>query len=339
MKVLMVGLGSIGQRHLRNMHELYGDNIEFIAYRVRGLTRTFSDDMQIKDKVNLESEYNIKCYSDLDNALKAENPDIAFITNITAAHVDCAIKAANSHCDLFIEKPLSDSMRGLSELNEIIERNKLIAYVGFQNRYHPCLVKLKELLDGSIAGNIISVYVEVGERLTTIHPYEDYHNTYMARKDMGGGLILNLAIHEIDYINWIFGVPTVISAISNKNNDLNIDVDDNFITLLSSNFKGREVPICLKADFYQFPPKRYCKVVGTNGVIEADLLNFTIMATINDVVTKYDFSDFVRNDMFKSELNAFFNSVKSRCASEITYADGVNSMEVALNIITSLTIK
>ena len=59
MKILMIGLGSIGQRHVRNIRRIYGDDIEIIAYRVRRLQQTFSDAMQIRDGVNLEEEHHI----------------------------------------------------------------------------------------------------------------------------------------------------------------------------------------------------------------------------------------------------------------------------------------
>jgi len=69
MKILMIGLGSIGQRHLRNIKRVYGEEAQILAYRVRGLKRTFSDTMQIRENVSLEEEYNIKSFDDLSKAL------------------------------------------------------------------------------------------------------------------------------------------------------------------------------------------------------------------------------------------------------------------------------
>ena len=69
MKILMIGLGSIGQRHLRNIKRVYGEEAQILAYRVRGLKRTFSDTMQIRENVSLEEEYNIKSFDDLSRAL------------------------------------------------------------------------------------------------------------------------------------------------------------------------------------------------------------------------------------------------------------------------------
>jgi hypothetical protein len=82
MKVLMIVLGSVWQRHLRNIKKIQPD-VEFIAYRKRGLHITFSDDMKIRENVDQESEYHIHAFNNLDDALK-QKPDIAFITNITS---------------------------------------------------------------------------------------------------------------------------------------------------------------------------------------------------------------------------------------------------------------
>ena len=129
MRILFVGLGSIGQRHLRNIKRLYGDDAEIMAYRVRGLSRTFSDDMKIKEGVDLEKAYNIKVFSDYTCALK-ENPDAVFITNITSKHVEFALKAAEANCDIFMEKPLSDSLQNISELVDVVKANSCVFYMG-----------------------------------------------------------------------------------------------------------------------------------------------------------------------------------------------------------------
>ena len=119
MKILMIGLGSIGQRHLRNIKRVYGEEAQILAYRVRGLKRTFS-------------EYNIKSFDDLSEAL-LEKPDIAYITNITKSHIPCAIACAKAGCHLFLEKPISDSLDGIEELAKIAAEKKLKVFVGYQN--------------------------------------------------------------------------------------------------------------------------------------------------------------------------------------------------------------
>lgn len=330
LKILMVGLGSIGQRHLRNFTSLYGHKHRILAYRVRGLQRTFSADMKIRKGVNLESEYNIQSFGDLELALK-ERPDIAFITNITSEHISCAIAAAKAGCDLFLEKPLSHSMEGIDVLSELVSSKGLIAFVGFQNRYHPCIVMAKKYLEERVLGNVISVDVEMGERIETMHSYENYSSTYMARRDMGGGVVLNQEIHELDYIQWLFGVPDDVYSVGGNSGSLNIDVEDNCTSIYKVRAGGRTIPIVVHADFFQSPTSRRCKIVGEHGQIEFDLLNPSISLCLHGEKTQTTkFDQFQRNDMFMAELKDFMESVSTRKAPAIPLCAGIYSMRMAL---------
>jgi len=337
MKVLMIGLGSIGQRHLRNLKRLMGDNASFTAYRSRGLNITFSNDMKIREDVNLEDEYGIESFYDLDEAL-AQKPDVAFISNITSKHIECAMKVAEAGCDFFIEKPISHNLDGIDKLLKIIEEKKLIAFVGFQNRYHPCLNKLKEILKDENIGNVLSAEAVVGERLRTMHTYEDYRTTYMAKGEYGGGVILNQLIHELDYLQWIFGVPSSVYSVGGNLSDLEIDVEDMCEAVFSLNYSGKKIPIRVHADFLQYPPSRFCSVVCDNGKIKADIIANRIEWSIGDNIYAETFDDFIRNDMFISELKDFLKSVDERAMSAINLSDGVASLKMALAIKDSMKV-
>ena len=326
MKILMVGLGSIGQRHLRNIRRIYGDSAEIIAYRVRGLKTTFSDNMQIRENVDLEKEFNIATYTVLSEAL-AQKPSIAFISNVTSSHIPCAIEAAKAGCHLFLEKPISDSMDGVDELVDIIREKKLKVFVGFQNRYNPAVLKAKECIESGRIGKIISAHAEVGERLTTMHSYEDYKTTYMARSDLGGGVILNQMIHEIDYLRYLFGDPHSIYATGSIGSEsIDIDVDDCCDAIL--NFD--RFSVSLHADFYQYPSSRYILIVGSKGRIRADIIKNEVALCENDDTSNITFEGFTRNDMFISELKSFMECIDKDSDPEITIDDGIKSLKIAL---------
>lgn len=129
MKVLFCGLGSIGQRHLRNLRAILGDSVEILAYRSQGRSPVLNPDMTVRRDADLESAYGIRTFGDLDDAL-GERPDAAFVTGPNSVHVPVALAAARAGCHLFIEKPLSHSMEGLDTLVETVDRQGLVAYVG-----------------------------------------------------------------------------------------------------------------------------------------------------------------------------------------------------------------
>ena len=326
MKILMIGLGSIGQRHLRNIRKVLGDSVEIIAYRVRRLQMTFSDTMQIRENINLEEEYSIKSYSDLEEAL-SEKPDMAFICNVTNAHIPCAIAAAKAGCHIFLEKPISDSMDGIEELEAIAKEKGIKIFVGFQNRYNPAIKLAKEYIEQGVIGQIVCVNSEVGERLVTMHTYEDYKTTYMARSDLGGGLILNQMIHEIDYLHFLLGdLDFVCANGSTGEKTLGIDVDDTCNIVL----KASDIPVLIHGDFYQYPPSRCVKIVGRNGKMIADIINNKLTLVVGNDCKEIGFDGFTRNDMFITGLKAFINCVESGSDPEIGLSDGVKALNIAL---------
>lgn len=329
-KILMIGLGSIGQRHVRNLKKILGDNCEISAYRVRRLQQTFSDTMQIREGVTLESEYNITCYSDLNEALQ-NKPDLVFVTNITSKHMECALAAAEAGCNIFLEKPVSDSMEGVERLLQLKKEKGLSIFMGYQNRYHVCIQKLKEYLDEGVLGRLISVDAAFCERLTTMHTYEDYSTTYMARKEMGGGPILNLQIHDLDYLQWLFGMPESIYAVAGKHSSLNIDVEDHAVISYVTTYQGNPLTVTSKTDFIQYPPVHTCKVVGEKGKIELDFNLAEIKLILEDGVPVVDeYPDFVRNDMFINELQDCLKSMEEGTEEVIPLEEGIKGLKIAL---------
>lgn len=331
MKILMIGLGSIGQRHLRNIKRVLGEEAEILAYRVRGLQRTFSDTMQIRDKVSLEEEYHIRSFASLTEAL-LEKPELAFITNPTNMHIPCAIQCAKAGCHLFLEKPISDSLEGIDELQKAAQDAGIKIFVGYQNRFHPAICAVKEVLEAGSLGKILSVHSVVGERLTTMHTYEDYKETYMARKDMGGGVVTNQLVHEMDYLYYLFGKPVSVYALGGTIGNLGIDVEDNCDALFLMENGTERVAVNVHADFYQSPPSRFIKVIGEKGQIQADLINGTVTKTVSDVTEHIAFTEFVRNDMFIEELKLFLSCVKEGGKEAITLEDGIVSLKMAMAI-------
>ena len=335
-KILMIGLGSIGQRHVRNLRRVLCDKCEISAYRVRRLQQTFSDTMQIRDGVDLEEEYHIKVYTNLDEALKEAEPDIVFVTNITRRHMECALAAAEAGCNIFLEKPVSDSMDGVDRLMQLKEEKNIKVFMGYQNRYHVCVDKLREYLKESAVGQLISVEASFCERLTTMHTYEDYSTTYMARKEMGGGPVLNLQIHDIDLLQWIFGMPKEgsVQAILGRHSNLKIDVEDHAVISYMTEYQGNDLTVTTRSDFLQYPPVHRFVIVGEKGRIELDFNKAEILwIQGSGEVVKNTYPEFNRNDMFIRELKSFLESIENETPEEIPLEEGVKGLQIALKAI------
>ncbi|MCQ2520926.1 MAG: Gfo/Idh/MocA family oxidoreductase [Lachnospiraceae bacterium] len=329
-KILMIGLGSIGQRHVRNLKRVLGNQVEFLAYRVRRLQQTFSDTMQIRDGINLEEEYAIRVFDNMESALK-EKPDIVFVTNITSKHMECALEAAKAGCNLFLEKPLSHTWEGVEELQMLQKEKGIHIFLGYQNRYHPCVARLRELLDANAIGQVVQVEATFEERLTTMHTYEDYSTTYMALAEMGGGPVLNLQIHDLDYLQWIFGMPTEVTAVMGKNSRLKIDVEDHAVISYKTTYQGKTISVTSCSNFLSYPPKHICEVIGDEGriILDFNKAEITLYQEDGEAHTE-NFSNFQRNDMFITELRSFLSSIENNTEEEIPLTEGIKGLQLVL---------
>lgn len=331
MKALFVGLGSAGQRHLRNLKRLYGSEISISAYRVRGLQRVFDDQMRILEGKNLDSEFQIQVFGDYEDALRSK-PDIVFITNQNSRHMEYALKAAEAGCSLFIEKPISNTLDGIDELDRIIKAHSKVAYVGYQNRLHPCIKKAKEILSKGTLGRIYMVYSELGEYLPGMHPWENYRDMHEARRELGGGVVL-CQLHELDYLYYLFGMPQEVYAVGGRRSSLDIDVEDSATALCRYIYEDCECAVNIHLDFLQTPPTRHCKIAGEFGRFEFDLLKNEYKLYLSDgTAEEKRYDDFVRNDMFMEELSFFMDAVMGMSSAFIDISEGKKSLEFALKI-------
>lgn len=231
MKALFCGLGSIGQRHLRNLRALLGDRVEILAYRQRGLPLVLNPDMTVRAGAQLETTYGVRSFDNLDAAL-GEGPDVVFVTNPNTLHVPVALAAARAGCHLFIEKPLSHSLDGVAELVDVVESKHLVALVGYQFRFHPGLRLIKQVVAEGRLGRLAAAHIVNGEYLPDWHSYEDYRATHPARRELGGGA-LRIQSHELDYALWLCGMPTRVYAVGGHLSRLELDVEDSVSVLLT----------------------------------------------------------------------------------------------------------
>jgi predicted dehydrogenase len=336
MRVLFIGLGSIGQRHLRNLRTLKGDAIDIIAWRVRGLNRVVTDEMQTEDGADLTSRYDYREVPTLEAGL-AEQPDCTFLCNPTSMHVPIALAALRAGSHVFIEKPLSNSMAEVDTLIVEASRRKLVGYVGHQFRFHPTIQHLEKLLACGAIGPPLAVRAVVGEYLPNFHTYEDYRHTYAARRELGGGVVLTQS-HEIDYLCHLFGIPRRVFAVGGHLSTLQVNVEDLTMLIMDCGTHARPLPVALLMDFVQQPSARNCEVIGEDGKIAIDLtLPSLVQFGRNGSETyRQHWRHFRRNDMFVDQLKHFLACCAGEEDPRSTLLDGARSLKVALAILRSI---
>jgi predicted dehydrogenase len=317
LKVVIIGYGSIGKRHCKNLSKI--KNIE-------GLVVTKQKNVKLPSK-------KFKLFNSLDDCLKL-NPDIGFVTNESNLHIKTAIKLAKAGCDLFIEKPLSHNSVGLKQLSKIVSEKKLITLMGCNFRFLPCLKKVKELISSNKVGRILFVQSEHGSYLPDWHPNENYRKSYAAQKKLGGGIVLT-SIHEIDYLYWIFGDVKEVFSVTGKYSDLEMTADDLSTTILKfkKNFVGE-----LHLDHFQSSMTRNCKIVGTKGIITCDLTKNTVNL-FNKKTKKWlkilDMKNFDLNLTYMNEIKYLVECSQKRKKTINDLNEGNKVLNIALTVLKS----
>jgi predicted dehydrogenase len=329
-KALIVGLGGIGQRHVRNLRALLGDGVEILAYRVRGLSHVVTPALQADKGRDVEREYGIRVFDTIESAL-VEQPRIAFICNPSSFHVPVALACVRAGCDLFIEKPVSTDLQSAFELMDAVGKGNRVAMVGYQLRFHPCVRRFQELLREGVLGRLLTVRATVGEYLPGWHPYEDYRQMYASRAEMGGGVVLS-QIHEFDYLYSLFGPPHRVFSLGGHWSSLEIDVEDVASTLMEFRVDGRTLPVHLQQDYLQRPASRGCEVIGDRGKVIVDFTAPALMRyDLNGATAEAQrWESFERNQLFIDELSYFLDCVETRCQPVPDLSDGIWSLRMAL---------
>ncbi len=288
-KIVFFGLGSIGKKHAKIIEEKYP--LKIISYRTK--------------KGQEINDLKIKKYKNLDNVF-SQKPDIAFITNPTHLHIETALECAKHNIDLFIEKPLSHNKKNIDILEKEIKKRKLFTYVAYNMRFHPVISNIKKIISESKK----PIYFKIicSSYLPTWRPNQEYTKSYSAKKELGGGVILDLS-HEFDYISWFFGTIKKIDGICEKISNLKINSEDLLDAEITceNKIKGN-----LHLDYFSNKNERKIQVYFNDKYVEGNLIDNTIK-TIDEngkeKIIKYKEG---KEETYSKQLKYFFNEYKSR---------------------------
>ncbi len=253
-RILIVGCGNIGYRHLRNINLFF-----------KGRIIVCDNCQETTNKIKVEFP-NVMVYQDLEEALVKELPTHTIIATPNHLHIPFALKALNHTKNIFIEKPLSHTLEGVQELLEKAEAKNVKVVAGFNLRFHPFVKELKEIINSKELGGIYSIKVNFGSYLPDRHPGQNYREDYVTKESLGGGAILDV-IHEIDYLSWIFGLPKEIFAFAEKRSALEMETEDSADILLRL---SENCTINFHLDFLRRPYTRIVEVIGEKGTLIVD---------------------------------------------------------------------
>lgn len=292
MKVLVVGAGSIGRRHLWNLRR----------FGIEGLGVVESDASRRKA---IASEFDLTVFEELTAGLKWA-PNFVIVATPTHLHLEQAMEIARADLPLFVEKPLTHAQKNLDELVDIVRDKKLSSLVGCNMRFHPGPAQVKRLLDGGSLGKILFARIHAGSYLPEWRPNVDYRQNYAARGDTGGGCILD-CIHEIDLARWYLGDIESVFCRAGHLSSLEIETED--VAVLICQHRGGAVSE-IHLDYVQRTYERGCQIVGELGSVFWDFNSKAVrcyQATSKEWTTYPQPDGWELNDMYVDEMQHFLD--------------------------------
>lgn len=299
MRIVVVGCGSIGTRHLRNLQTVKG-------------TELVGVDSREDRRREVQDRFGIPTHASLARALE-ERAEAVFVTTPPAAHVPLALEAARAGCHLFVEKPLSHTLDGVDELLREVDAQGLVAFVGSNWKFHPSFQKMKTLLEKGAIGRVTSARCLFGQYLPDWHPWEDHRETYSARRDLGGGILLDS--HEFDYLTWFLGPVRQIACFTDRVSSLQIDTEDTAAVILR--FRSGAIGE-MHLDYTQRAYQRNFEFFGEEGTIRWDIRERAVKLfeggrggawTVFDEPVGYDL-----NSMYVDEARHFLDCISQHAA-------------------------
>lgn len=313
MKALVVGGGSIGARHLRNLRQL---GVEGLALVESEATR----------RGEVAAQIALKPFAELQNGLDW-SPDFVVVATPTHLHADQTLQIVRAGFPIFVEKPLSHTSEGLAEICRLVERKNLLSLVGCNMRFHPGPAQVKQLLDERRLGRILFARVHTGSYLPEWRPGTDYRSNYAAHVETGGGCILD-CIHEIDLTRWYLGEVESVSCLAAHVSSLEIETED-VAVLVCRHANGVMSEIHL--DYVSRTYERGCQIVGEHGSIFWDFNAKTVRWY--DAVTK-QWTSYVQPEswevkqMYVDEMKHFLNCLVEHRPTTLPIPDAAALMQV-----------
>lgn len=313
-RIAIIGCGSIGLRHTENLLRLGKRNLLLC-------------EPDHRRQAFLRKRFSAEVIGSLGEAFR-KPVAVAFITSPTHLHLAHAEYALRHGAHLFIEKPLAHTVTPrVVELLRAAKKRRQKIFVAVNMRFHPGIALIKKLLEKKTVGRILAARVEAGFWLPDWHPGQNYRRWYMAKRALGGGVLLD-GIHEIDYTTWLLGEVKNVTAVAARVSNLAIDTED--IAELLLRFQSGAIGN-IHVDYLQRAYQRSIHMIGSEGTIEWQFQKPEVR--VFRARTKkwkiYRFPKPDANAMYLDELRYFLRALEGKNKDRLDGRDGLRALSIA----------
>ena len=296
MKILIIGLGSIGKKHVNAILSLY-PIAQIFALRSNSLCDQYLNVINIFDKKDIP-----------------KNLSFIIISNITSFHEQTINEMIALNCPLFIEKPVLSNLNNFKQLSDKIHENSIQTYIACNLRFHPALKFIKHYIEVNHP-RINEVNIYSGSYLPDWRPGKDFRTIYSANDEEGGGVHLDL-IHEIDYCTWLFGFPIESINMKTNNSSLHISAVDNARYF----FKYPDFTAGIVLNYFRIDAKRQIEIITENETIVIDIIKNKVHSSTNN--QNLFENDFNIIETYEHQMKYFIDCIqaKERTMNDFDYA-------------------
>lgn len=314
MKFLVIGLGSMGKRRVRNLQR-HGE-LDIIGFDVR------------KERAEEAARlYSIKTFTDFKSAAK-EQPDVLVISCPPDKHLEYAHYAAEQGLHFFTEVNTENPTK-LAELIRKLEGKKLVAAPSCTMRYHPCATAIKKLIESNKMGKPMLLTYHSGENLEDWHPWEKVTDYYVGKKETGGGR--DQIMFELEWIRWLLGDISSVRALATKLSKTKADIYDTYDLILETR---SGVAANILVDVIQRPADRIFRLVCENGMIHWDWMSHAVRAynvregRWEEIPERPGYKGYLVEEMYEEEMKQFLKAVRGEEEYPITFENELKLLEI-----------
>lgn len=312
MKILIIGLGSMGMRRMRLIQK-YDPNIQL-----------FGVDTNEERRIACEKQYNIKtdgCINDLFDTIEF---DCVFICTSPLSHSAIITQCLKKKIHVFTELNLVSD--GYDENIALAKENELVLFMSSTFLYRDEIKKIKFLINE--ADCLINYTYHVGQYLPDWHPWENYKDFFVGDKRTNG--CREIFAIELPWLTDVFGTITKVDVIKNKISDLNLDYNDNYLVMIQHDTGHKGL---LAADIVSRKAVRNLEVFGENIFLQWDgspqgLRIYNYKEKLDNVIKVYDeidqlkeYSKVIVENAYFNEIISFFETVKGNSEPVYNFVD------------------
>ncbi len=321
-KLLVIGFGSIGERHVRCFLKTGRCNVSVCE-----------PSEELRNRA--QTEYNIEhTYASLDEAMNCTF-DYALIATPAPFHVSMATRLAAEGIHLLIEKPLSVSLEGVQKLDDIVAKNQLTAMVGYTHRSNPTLVSMREQLLSGRFGRVLQVTGTVGQDFAKYRPA--YQSTYFAKHETGGGAIQDAMTHLVNAGEWLVGPIQKLVADARHQSLPGVDVEDT-VHLMARHGDKQDVLGLYSLNLHQAPDDFTITVIAEAGTCRLDLQRnrWSCKTESGQPWEHHSFSIENRDQIYICQANTFLDAVAGLAPVTCTIREAEQSLRVNLAMLKNM---